>query len=161
MRTVRPATESDLDAIVAVFDRVVDERMWLGTEPGYDKEMYRDRWLGQIEGRIEGMLSVVEVDGTIAGSIGIYVHPEYGWMLGMFVDAPARGSGAGQAMLEAAIAWAKAKGVPALALLVFAHNERAIHLYKRNGFVREEYYDADVTRQGGEVWDTMLMVKRL
>lgn len=135
--------------------------MWLGTEPGYDKQMYRERWLGQIQGRIEGMLSVAEVDGAIAGSIGMYVHPEYGWMLGMFVDAPARGTGAGQALLEAAIAWTKAKGAPALALLVFAHNERAIRLYKRNGFAQEEYYDADVTRQGGEVWDTILMVKRL
>lgn len=158
---VRPAEERDLDGLLEVFDRVVAEMRWVYAEPGYDRNAYRKRWLGYVRAEIPGMFAIVEVDGTVAGAIDTQRHPEYGWVLGMFVDASARGCGAGQALIAAAIDWTRARGADRLSLLVFPHNERAVKLYERNGFVREDYYERDVTRKTGEVWDTMLMVKRL
>lgn len=158
---VRAAEERDLDELLAVFDRVVSERRWVYAEPGYDRSVYRKRWLGYVRGEIPGMLAVVEVDGCVAGAIDTHRHPEYGWTLGMFVDSAARGCGAGQALMDAAIDWTRERGAGRLSLLVFPHNERALRLYERNGFVREAYYERDVTRKTGDVWDTMLMVKRL
>lgn len=158
---VREAGERDLDALLEVFDRVVAEERWVYAEPGYDRQAYRNRWLKAVRGESQGMLDVVEVRGAIAGAVDTQRHPEYGWVLGMFVDANARGCGAGQALIASAIDWTRARGADRLSLLVFAHNERALKLYERNGFVREAYYARDVTRQTGDVWDTMLMVKRL
>lgn len=158
---VRAAEERDVDRLLDVFDRVVDEKRWVYAEPGYDRSAYRKRWLGYARAEIPGMLAVAEVDGRVAGAIDTQFHPEYGWVLGMFVDASARGCGAGQALLAAAIDWTRGRGADRLSLLVFPHNERALRLYERNGFVREAYYERDVTRKTGEVWDTMLMVKRL
>jgi ribosomal protein S18 acetylase RimI-like enzyme len=45
--------------------------------------------------------------------------------------------------------------------LVFPHNTRAIALYHKFGFEQRDYYPNDVTRQTGEVWDTILMTKVL
>jgi len=55
--------------------------------------------------------------------------------LGMGIERRARGCGHGRALLETAIAWARAHGLAWLDLGVFAHNERARAVYRRVGFV--------------------------
>ena len=52
-------------------------------------------------------------------------------------------------------------GAKALSLHVFPHNEAAIALYRSAGFVEIERFERDVTRQTGEVWDTIFMRKEL
>lgn len=160
MPEVRRAGPSDLDAICGVYDRVVSEERWLGTEPGYDFGERRDRWKRQLEENANGWFVAVS-GGNVAGAISMHGHEEFGLTLGMFVDAPFRGKGAGRALLQAAIDWARSQGEPHLSLLVFSHNEAAIRLYESCGFVRREYYENDVTRQNGETWDTILMVREL
>lgn len=160
MIEVRPAQAGDLDAICGVYNRVVAEERWLGTEPGYDFEERRERWKHQLESGTHGWFVAID-GGTIAGSLSVHRHEEYGLTVGMFVDAPFRGKGAGRALLDAAIAWARAQGEPHLSLLVFKHNEAAIRLYEKAGFIQREYYERDVTRRTGEVWDTILMVRDL
>jgi len=44
-------------------------------------------------------------------------------------------------------------------LHVFPHNEAARTLYEQNSFWEVERFERDVTRQSGEVWDTILMRK--
>jgi len=158
--TVRSAAPDDLDAICAIYDRVVSEARWLGTEPGYDAQERRERWKRQLERDTNGWF-VACIGRTVAGAISVHEHEEYGLMLGMFVDAQYRAMGIGRALLEASIEWTRATGSPQLSLLVFSHNDTAIRLYERCGFVEREYYKDDVTRQNGEVWDTILMVRRL
>jgi hypothetical protein len=48
-----------------------------------------------------------------------------------------RDAGIGTALMEAAIDWARARGLAKVALGVFPDNERAIAVYERVGFVRE------------------------
>jgi ribosomal protein S18 acetylase RimI-like enzyme len=139
---------------------VADERRWIGTEPGFDEERYRAGWRRVLDGTWGAAFLAIE-DGRLLGYIGIHPHDEYGHVIGMLVDENYRGRGIGKALLDAAEGWARERGLPEISLLVFPHNERALRLYRSAGFEQREYYPSDVTRQTGEVWDTILMVKRL
>jgi ribosomal protein S18 acetylase RimI-like enzyme len=57
--------------------------------------------------------------------------------LAIAVAADARGQGIGARLMEEAIAWARAAGVEKLVLSVYPHNDAAIALYRRFGFVEE------------------------
>lgn len=48
-----------------------------------------------------------------------------------------RGQGLARWLLEEAESWAARSGIRRLELTVMAHNERAIHLYEKAGFVKE------------------------
>lgn len=156
---IRSLLEADFDALIELFERVAGERLWIGTEPGFDRDRYRAGWRKVLAG--EGA-AFVSTDGqTITGFAGIHPHAEYGHVIGMLVDDAHRGRGIGKALLDCAIAWARERGLPDVSLLVFPHNERALALYRGAGFEQRDYYANDVTRQTGEVWDTILMTKPL
>jgi ribosomal protein S18 acetylase RimI-like enzyme len=143
-----------------LFDSVAAEQQWIGTEPGFDRERYRASWRKQLNG--ENAAAFVARHGRrVVGYVGTYPHEEYGMLLGILVHEAYRGMGIGARLLDNAIAWARERYLPAISLLVFAHNERAIKLYRARGFEQQEYYERDVTRQSGEVWDTILMTKPL
>lgn len=149
----------DIDAVLLLYDRVADERMWIGTEPGYD----RLRLAGLIAGGIdrgEGNF-VAAIGGETAGAIMTFEHAEYGTMIAMLVEQRYRGIGAGRALMDAAIAWGVRRKVPELSLFVFPHNEAARRLYRATGFTEVERFPHDVTRHTGDVWDTILMRKVL
>jgi GNAT superfamily N-acetyltransferase len=55
-------------------------------------------------------------------------------LFGMFVEPEARGRGVGAALVEAVIAWARARGATILYLGVTSTNHSAIALYERCGF---------------------------
>jgi GNAT superfamily N-acetyltransferase len=52
----------------------------------------------------------------------------------MFVEPAERGRGVGGALVEAVVAWARARGATGLYLWVTATNDSAIALYNRCGF---------------------------
>jgi putative acetyltransferase len=72
------------------------------------------------------------------------------------VAVSARRRGIGWALLEQAADWARAAGVRKLELHVFPHNEPAIRLYEKFGFVREGYRKAHF-RRGATYVDAILM----
>ncbi len=157
--TIRAMEHSDLDAVLLLFARVAEERIWIGTEPGFDRVKYKDIF-GLSIALGNGMF-VAAHDGIIIGMISSYRHEEYGWTLGMLLDEHHRGHGLGYQLLEQLFSWARGRSISQLSLLVFPHNERALALYRRTGFEEIERYPADVTRSTGEVWDTILMRKLL
>jgi RimJ/RimL family protein N-acetyltransferase len=53
------------------------------------------------------------------------------------VDAEVEGQGAGRALLEAAEAWARTRGMDMITLHVFAGNQRARAVYERLGYAPE------------------------
>jgi [ribosomal protein S18]-alanine N-acetyltransferase len=107
-------------------------------------------------------LLLVAVEGdSVAGMLGTWGPSGHGVSFGMLVSPAYRRRGAGRALLEAATAWGQSLGVPALTLSVFPHNEAALALYRSAGFVEFERRERDVTRQSGEVWDTIHMRKEL
>lgn len=70
-------------------------------------------------------------------------------LLGISVRADYRGQGVGYALMERAIAWARASGViTRIELQVLARNATAIHLYERVGFQREGRHPRSFYRDG-------------
>jgi putative acetyltransferase len=103
---------------------------------------------------------VAETDGVVVGRLSVArdPHPASRHVadLGLMVAAGARRRGIGFALLVEAAGWARRVGVRKLELHVFPHNEAAIRLYERFGFVREGYRTAHY-RRGREYVDAILM----
>jgi len=149
----------DLEAVLLLFDAVAAERLWIGTEPGYDRHKYRDM-LGFSLSNGNGMF-VACSDARVVGVITEYKHDPYGHTIGMLVHDDFRGCGVGTALLDNLIAWARTHGVPHLSLLVFPHNERAIALYRKFGFAEIDPQAARISRANGDWWYAILMRKDL
>jgi L-phenylalanine/L-methionine N-acetyltransferase len=80
--------------------------------------------------------------------------------LGITVAKAWQGQGVGQRLLKAAMDWADNwTGVLRIELTVFAHNDKAIALYERNGFVREGVMRAFALHEG--VYADALAMARL
>jgi ribosomal protein S18 acetylase RimI-like enzyme len=75
----------------------------------------------------------------------------------MIVAREWRGRGVGSALMEAAIAWAREHGLHKLSLSVFPHNDAAIALYRKFGFVQEGHRRNQLLRASGELWDMLDM----
>ena len=75
----------------------------------------------------------------------------------MMVAAGWRGRGVGTALLTTAIDWSRARGLHKLSLGVFPHNEAAIALYRKFGFVEEGRRVQHIRRSSGERWDLIEM----
>jgi [ribosomal protein S18]-alanine N-acetyltransferase len=156
---IREAVAEDVEAIVDLFGAVAEEKLWIGTEPGFDRDDRRTKVLECIER--PDYLALVAYDSHVVGALWIFHHDELGPMLGMMIDACYRGRGIGRALLRRSYAWAQQRRMSAIQLLVFPHNTRAIALYRSEGFIEIERYKEDVIRADGNVWDTILMRKAL
>jgi GNAT superfamily N-acetyltransferase len=157
---IRRTKPGDIEALLALFDEVAAERIYIGTEPGYDREQKRRGFQSRIHD--DESATFVAVDGArLVGSASVGNHPDYGPTLGMLVAKTHRRHGIGRAMMNALDEWAIARGVSALNLFVFPHNTNALAFYHELGYVEIERFERDVTRQTGDVWDTILMRKTL
>jgi [ribosomal protein S18]-alanine N-acetyltransferase len=158
---IRLACEADLDGILDLFALVAAERLWIGTEPGFDRAVKRERFRAAILAP-HRTPAWVALDGSrVVGHLSIFDHAEAGLALGMMLHRNYRRRGIGRMLLEHSFAWGRERGIPSLALHVFPHNTAARALYRSAGFVEIERYERDVTRQTGDVWDTILMRKTL
>jgi ribosomal protein S18 acetylase RimI-like enzyme len=81
---------------------------------------------------------VASRDGVDVGlAVGGRHHQHEGdaGLYSMWVAPQARGSGAGTALIQAVVEWARAAGYQVLRLEVADSNEHAVRLYSRMGFV--------------------------
>jgi GNAT superfamily N-acetyltransferase len=70
----------------------------------------------------------------IAAGIPHWKVEEIVVLVGLWVAPEARGTGGGDALVQAVISWAEAGGASEVRLEVGLYNERARQLYERNGF---------------------------
>jgi len=157
---VRPITDADLDACVALFEAVAAEGRWLATEAPIDRREVRTRWVALV-GTGEGALLVAEEDDG-RGPLGLAAmvgrtSPE----LGMLVALGHRRRGIGDALLDACVAWARDVGAREVVLHVFPHNTGAVALYRNHGFEERGMLRRAYARRSGERWDAIRMVKAL
>ena len=154
--TVRRATATDADAVVAMLVEVAGEGRWIATEAPVDVEQRRRRLVEDIE-REDAIVLVAEAGGQPVGELGLHLA-RYGVAdLGMAVAAGWRGRGVGSALLAEAIDQARTAGAHKVALQVWPHNAAAIALYERFGFQREGYLTRHYRRRSGELWDAVVM----
>jgi RimJ/RimL family protein N-acetyltransferase len=137
---VRPATPRDAASFLELWRAVVAEKVYVRTEAvntslRHQRRRFRHAWtpneaeIVAVEGsRVVGHLNVSREESPATRHVA---------SLGMCVASDRRGAGVGTALLDECMRWAKAVGVEKLALSVYPHNDRALGLYRKFGFVEE------------------------
>lgn len=157
---IRPAAESDAEAMIAYMHRLTNEpHNNLTWDPGQwtmtveaERDFIARRAAAGEEG--QGLFVVAEVGAEIVGaaqlSRGSRLTNDHAAGLGISIDAAWRRRGIGTALLEHLLAWAREHGVVRIELKVFTRNAGAIRLYERFGFVVEGRHPYAFRKQG--VW---------
>lgn len=117
-----------------------DARRFLSPDDGAEAG-YSD-FLGSQLAERDAVVMVAEIDGEVAGYVYAGVEPlswkelrdEAGFIHDLLVSEDARSRGAGQQLLEAAIAWLRGRGMPRVVLWTAAPNAGAQRLFERRGF---------------------------
>jgi putative acetyltransferase len=162
---VRPAQPGDAAALVALAEAVGSEpEGWLISDSSWRSAADERRYLRTVRRHPDAAVFVAETSGRIVGRLSVSrdPHPASRHVadLGLMVAAGERRRGIGWALLEQAVEWARASSVRKLELHVFPHNEPAIRLYERFGFVREGLRHSQY-RRGREYVDAILMAYRV
>jgi RimJ/RimL family protein N-acetyltransferase len=147
---VRAMRDEDRLPAAALFAAVAEERTGIGAEPPVDVERRAARF--NLDG---GFVAVA--GNEIVGLLHVEATGFGFGELGMLVALDRRGQGVGSALVEAAIGWAREHGLHKLSLSVFTHNEAAIALYRKFGFVEEGRRVKHFRRANGELWDSFEM----
>jgi GNAT superfamily N-acetyltransferase len=147
-----------VEAALDLFAAVAAEGRWLATEAPIDRREVAARWQDLVATG-EGAILLAEDGGPPAGLVALVGcgEPE----LGMLVAPHRRRQGIGEALLLAALDWARAHGARQVILHVFPHNTAAVALYRKHGFVDLGVVRHGYARQSGERWDAVRMARRL
>lgn len=137
---IRDASESDLDAIVAIYNASIPGRMATAdTEPVsaesrrawlHDRDVSRHPvWVDERDGRVAGWLSISRFYGRPAYAATVEV--------GIYVDPTQQRAGVANQLMEHACARAPQLGVTTFLGFIFAHNEPSLALCRK--FLFEEW----------------------
>lgn len=142
MTGIRPATADDVGALAAIHaDAVALAYAGIfdaGTPAPAPSELV-GRW-ATVLAMPKAWVGVAEVDGTVAGMIGVRPSPEpdagprTGEIVGLHVDPAHWGRGLGGALLDRATAQARQQGFGSLRLWVLEANLRARRMYGARGW---------------------------
>lgn len=147
---VRPAEDSDRRPLALLFAAVAEERDGIAAEPPIDVERRAAHW--QLDSTM-----VAVAAGELVGELHVEQTPFGYGEIGMMVAAGWRGRGVGTALVAAAIDLARTRGLHKLTLSVFPHNDAAIALYRKFGFVEEGRRSKQIRRNNGDLWDLVEM----
>ena len=136
---VRDAAETDLPAIVAIYNTAIPGRTATAdTAPvGLEERRpwffdhdprHRPIWVAEVESEVAGWLSFQSFYGRPAyqatAELSLYVAPAW------------QGRGAGGRLLDAAVRQAPQLGLKTLLGFIFAHNAASLGLFTSRGFAR-------------------------
>lgn len=95
-----------------------------------------EQWRARLAARSVNFFAFAEelADGEPVGLAAVFVGDGMADLVSMFVRPVARGRGAGEALVDAAADWARARGHDTLYLWVTEVNSAARKLYERCGF---------------------------
>lgn len=137
--SIVPVGEAHIRGYHEAVDRVARERRYLAfleALPLEKSEAFVRENVAQGNPHVVALIGGVVVGWCDICPIGrpVYAH---GGVLGMGIVEEHRGKGIGEALMRAALAQARARGMTRVELTVRADNPRAITLYRRIGFVDE------------------------
>jgi RimJ/RimL family protein N-acetyltransferase len=144
-----------VDAVVDLLVAVAADGRWIGMEAPVDTARRRKLLIEALNDRRSAQL-VATADGRVIGQLGMELAGYGVADLGMVVAEEWRGRGVGSALLDAGIDWARGAGAHKVALQVWPHNQAAIGLYEKFGFVREGVLRRHYRRRNGELWDAVV-----
>jgi phosphinothricin acetyltransferase len=159
MDTIRPATPGDAEAIAAIYNEGIEDRVaTFETRPRAVREVVA--WLG------EDLPFVVAVDeaGVLAGFARVSPYSDrcvYEGVgeHGVYVARAARGRGLGARLLEAVCAEAESYGLYKLTSRIFSDNAASLAVHRAAGFD-----EVGVQRRHGRLdgeWKDCVLVERL
>ncbi len=154
---VRPAQESDVEALLDLLEAVAAEGRWIGAEAPVDREMARERMRSGVPGDEWAQRFVAEAAGAVVGQVKIDLAAYGVADLSMWVAEAWRRRGVGTALVQAALNWARRAGAHKVALQAWPHNQPALGLYRKFGFVQEGLLRRHYPRRNGELWDAVVM----
>jgi GNAT superfamily N-acetyltransferase len=137
LTTIRLATERDIPAMVGLLGALFAIEADFAIDPAVQQ-----RGLALLLARGEAAVLVACAGETVVGmaSVQLTVSTARGGLSAgiedVIVAAGHRGTGLGRRLIEAAEAWARAKGAVRLALLADETNAAALDFYDRLGFSR-------------------------
>jgi ribosomal protein S18 acetylase RimI-like enzyme len=136
---IRPARASDAAAFLEFWRAIVAEERFVRTEVAdVPVRAYRRRFRRRSDDETD---VVAILDGRLVGHVNVQRerHPvtRHVGSLAIAVAAELRGRGIGTRLMEEAIGWSTRVGIEKLVLAVYPHNDAAIALYRRFGFVEE------------------------
>jgi ribosomal protein S18 acetylase RimI-like enzyme len=141
MATVRPATLTDLEVLVAFNRAMAAETEGLELDPG----VVREGVAAVLEGRAPGLYRVVEDGGEVVGQL--LVTFEWSdwrarmvwWIQSVHVEPRARRRGHFRRLHDAVVDEARAAGAAGVRLYVDARNGTAQEVYRRLGMDGDHY----------------------
>lgn len=160
---IREARIEDAEALLKHAVKVYGEGRNLLTAPEefnvtFEQEV---QWLK--DNMEKGHLTLVaEQESTIVGMLnatkGTRKRVKHICMFGISIQHDYCNNGLGSKMIQRLIEWAKEdKDIEKVCLEVFAHNERAIHVYEKLGFRVEGRKERHVKFEDGTYSDELLM----
>ena len=174
-KTIRPLTtiHSDLEAFTEHLVRHMNESGRNGsilfapypTDSVWKEPERKDQLVSRLQKpmtepgatRIWGLFEQDNVIGHVDLKVASLVTASHRAILGMGLEERYRGKGEGSRLLDTAIGWARRSELFAwIDLRTFGHNDAALRLYRRAGFV-EQGRLADMFRIAGKSIDDVLM----
>lgn len=152
--SIRPAAESDREAILALSDRLAAFGPTTRTSPEVTQRERKALAEALSQPSPSTPLLVAELEPL--GLVGIllldrridyFTDEAHGHVAILAVSSEAEGKGVGRALLQAAEDWGRAEGFKRITLNVFTDNRRAKAFYERQGWRSEleSYYKALTT----------------
>jgi RimJ/RimL family protein N-acetyltransferase len=161
---IRAAVPGDARAFVASLNSVCQEGIFLLHEFSPKTVEGQEAMIRMLD-QNKNLIAVVELNGIVMGGMAVFVggmspKARHFCELGIHLVKAARGRGVGSKMLEYTIEWSRQRGYRKICLSVFSSNHRAIHLYRKYGFI-EEGRRRDQYLIGNSYVDEVLMSKFL
>jgi RimJ/RimL family protein N-acetyltransferase len=155
---ILPLGPERVEEFLDVLETVAAEGKWIGTEAPIDRAERSSRLSEGIEDGTNVMF-IAEVDGRVVGGAGLHQMTRHTGLfdLGMMILEEWRRRGIGSALVRHLIDAARDRNAYKISLQVWPHNEAAIALYERFGFVKEGYLRRQWLRRSGEIWDVIVM----
>jgi GNAT superfamily N-acetyltransferase len=137
MIEVRLVEARDVPAVVAHVAEVLGEfGLEFGKGSPTDDELHH---LPESYAGAGGAFWVALRDGALVGTCGVFpVAPQTFELRKMYLRGETRGLGIGKRMLDAAVAWVRARGGTRIGLDTTEAMTKAIGFYEANGFVRDD-----------------------
>ena len=166
MIKIREIREQDAGQFLALSKQLDEETQFMLLEPGerLTTSEGQKKLIQQTLTLNNRMILVAETEGQLVGYIaglgGSYHRNKHKADVVIGILQAYGGQGLGTRLFFALEEWARARGLHRLELTVMAHNERAISLYRKMGFV-EEGLSVDSLYVDGRYVDELDMAKIL
>jgi ribosomal protein S18 acetylase RimI-like enzyme len=126
--TVKPIEDGDIDEVIGLWQRCGSTRPW--NDPA------RDIALARKETNATVLLG--RHDGAPVASVLVGHDGHRGWVYYVTVDPDHRFKGFGRAIMAAAEAWLRARGIEKLQLMVRGDNAKVHAFYQSLGYFEQE-----------------------